>query len=394
MTQRWTSFTSLCAVSLALATCDGSGEPDSGLDVAAEARRRAVVSHAGEEASADVSAFVDVAATLETATAAHAAGGTTDTLAAARDAWIAAMNVWQRIEVVTMGPGAMMTFSGGMAIRDDIYAFPLVVPCQIDQLTAAGAPTAESLATRNVNVRGLGTIEYLLFTPTTENTCPSGSPINVDGTWAALGDAEIDERRADYAAAAAVLVHQRAIALREAWATFLPQLTSAGEGSAPLFNSAQQALSELSGALLYTDTMTKEMKIGEPAGIIVCTAGPGCLIELESRWSARSKENILLNLRAFERVFLGAAPGEEGLGYDDLLADVGQRALADQVSTAITAAITSVEALEGTLEEAITTDPAGVMAAFDAIAALMRLFKVDVFNVLDIQVSVVPTDND
>jgi predicted lipoprotein len=386
----------LCAV--ALATCDGSGAPDAGPDTLAE-RKREVLAHVGEViVLRALNDFVDAAALLETASESYAAGRSAESLASAQQAWTDAIAIWEQLEVVMLGPGGAATFTGGLAIRDEIYSFPLTNTCRIDQETVGGAyADPDAFAAAPVNVRGLGAIEYLLFVATTENTCTSVSPINADGTWAALGDDAVAQRRAEYARSLAILVSRSAVRLRDAWdasgGDFLGSLATAGDGS-PLFATSQDAMNELAGALLYIDTIAKEMKVGEPSGIIRCTAGPMCLAELESRLSARSKEHILINLRAFQRVFLGDEPGTAAPGFDDMLADVGQAALSAQLEAAIADTIAAVEALPGTLEEAITNEPALVMAAYETFGAMLRLFKMDVFGALDIEVTVVPTDND
>lgn len=390
--------------SLALFSCD-SAEPgeDAGGSSLADREREVLGSLADGVFLPVYRAFAQAAAELEAATAAYAEGGTDAERDAARAAWVTTMDRWQEAEVFVFGPagpppGVTADFVGEMMLRDEIYAFPFTSTCRIDQETLEESyADVDAFAAENVNVRGLGALEYVLYAQSTDNTCSALSPINADGTWAALGADEVVRRRARYAHAAAVLVSRAAVRLRDAWepsgGDFAGALRRAGLSGSP-FSTAHAALTQLAGSMLYLDTFTKDMKIAEPAGILVCTTG-SCLDQLESRLSARSKEHVLTNLRAFRRVFLGAEPGEDGLGFDDLLIEVGAGELSGRLEGALGDAIAAVEALDGTLEEAIAADPEGVRAAFDALTIAARLFKIDLFSALDIDTAgLVPGDND
>lgn len=382
-------------VVLSLASCGGNEMP---VDTLA-GRKREVLSNLGENIIlATYRTFADRAAALETATAAYAASVTPENRAGAQQAWRDAMAIWEEAEVMQIGPAGPTYTVGGMALRDEVYSYPLTNTCRVDQeIVSGGYAEPDAFAAQLVNVRGLGALEYLLFVDSAENTCGATVPINTDGTWAALGTDELAQRRADYAHTLAVLVSRMAVQIRDAWepagGDFLAQLQHAGDGSTA-YRAAQDGLNALGGALLYVDTFTQGMKIGEPAGIEICTSGATCLTTLESPYSQTSKENVLANLRAFRRIFLGAEPGTDAPGLDDLLNEVGAETAATQVASAIENAITVVEALPGSLEDAITSSPDAVMGAYEAIAEVMRLLKADVFTALNIDVMGVPTDND
>lgn len=394
---------SICAA--LLLSCDGGeGSADASTDTLA-GRKREILAALGENVFRPAYAsFADAAAALETATAAYAADRSEANRDAARQAWIDAMAIWEEAEVFLFGPagpppGVTTDFAGEMMLRDAIYSFPFTTTCRIDQETVEEVfADPDAFASENVNVRGLDALEYLLFVESTENTCGPTATINSEGTWAALGADGVVERRARYAASLAVLVSRAAVALRDAWAPsggdFVQALRTAGQEGSP-FASAQAALNELGTAMLYIDNYVKDMKLGEPAGLYMCTTG-SCvdLEQLESRRSARSKEHLLANVRAFRRVFLGGEPGGAELGLDDLLAEVGAGELAQRLESALDDAIAAIEALDGTLEEAIASDPAGVMAAHEALATASRLFKIDVFSALDIEPQGVPSDTD
>ena len=78
--------------------------------------------------------------------------------------------------------------------------------------------------------------------------------------------------------------------------------------------------------------------------------------------------------------------GTVGLGWDDVLIDMGADAIATEITNAVAAAIAAIEALgTDSLEEAVANDRAAVMTAYDAVGDLQRLFKADVFTILDIE---------
>ncbi len=380
-----------------LVACDGGPPPDE-----LAPRKREVLASIGENVILPVYRnFADAAAALEVATQAYAADPSLANRAAAQAAWIAAMDLWQYAELTQLGPagpGGSTGVLGGQGLRDEIYSYPTTSTCRIDQETVEGAfRNVDAFASELVEVRGLDAMEYLLFVESTANTCPELAAINTEGTWAALGVDGLTRNRAEYAHTLAVLVSRSAALLRDAWeptgGDFVAQLRTAGDGSA-LFMTAQRGINDLATALHYLDTWTKDMKVGEPAGIVLCTTAT-CLESLESRFANRSKENVRTNLLAFRRIFLGADPGVEALGLDDLLVDVGHSSLVSQINAAMDTALARVDAITGTLREAIESNAMLVTDLYVAISELARLFKADLFAALDISLtSGVPADND
>lgn len=388
------------ALAAFLLSCGGGGSADAGTDTLAERKREILGALADNVFLPTYRAFAEAASALETATAAYAADRSEANRAAAQQAWRDAMVKWEEAEPLAFGPagpppGVTSDFVGEMMLRDAIYSFPFTTPCRIDQVTLSEAiDDPDALAEQNVNVRGLDAMEYLLFSPGTEHACGAGAAI--DAEWTALGPDGVIERRARYAASLAVLVSRAAVALRHAWepsgGDFAGALRRAGQEGSP-FTSAQQALNELGTALLYIDNYAKDMKLGEPAGIVMCTSGT-CLDRLESRLSGASKEHLIANVRAFRRAILGGEPGGDELGLDDLLVEVGAEQRATDLARSIDAALEALEAIDGTLEEAITNDLASVTAAYEALTTMARLFKNDLFSALDIEPQGVPSDTD
>lgn len=393
----------LLAVSLALVGCGGDsatddagggGDMDSDTPPDLEAVRRGITANLAEAVILPtLRDFATAATALEEATATLDADPSAANRETAQAAWRDAMAVWQQAEMMQIGPAGMggteCPVVGGMDLRDQIYSWDLTSECRIDQETVDETyADVDALGAELVNVRGLDALEYLLFVPDGSNSCSSLSPINAEGSWAALGDAEVTARRAAYAHAAATLIARQATSLRDLWEPdeggFATDLATAGQdGSA--YSRSQSAFNDMGGAMLYLDIATRDMKLAEPAGIAGCMEAT-CFDSLEHPHAHVSVASVIANVRGFQRLFLGEQPGTVGQGWDDLLIEVGAEDLATDLTEAIAAAIAALEAL-GTddLTEAVTSDAAAVMAAYEAVGAAQRLFKTDVFTVLDIE---------
>ncbi len=327
-----------------LAQCGPAPEIDSGVDPALQLRvldsiGRAVVVPAQRR-------FAGASLALEQAAQAYAGSLAPGDRQIAQDAWRGAMAAWQPLELMQIGPAAPSTRPGGRWLRDEIYSFPATSRCRIDQvLVAQGYLDLEALAAEPVGVRGLDAIEYLLFVEGAENGCSELGPINTDGSWAALGEDEVSRRRAAYASALATLVRRTAEALVEAWdpaaLDFQGQLASPGTGR--VYRTPSEALDQVIAAMFYLDLVVKDRKLGAPLGLRDCAA-EACPELVESPLAGTSTENVTRDLGAFEALFLGAEPGTDGDGFDDLLASVGQEALADAMRADLAAARASAAA--------------------------------------------------
>ena len=291
-------------------------------------------------------------------------------LAAARAAWKQAMTTWQRVELMRVGP---LVDNGG-ALADDIYSWPLVSACAVDQgvvkmLQETNFPVGKSL----VNARGLDALEYLLFATSLDSQCaemarPPG--------WDKRSDPDKRWARCIYASVVATDVSQRAATWAAAWdradGDFGAQLKGAGSTSTA-FASASAAEQALLDALFYLDHMTKDRKLGAPIGLFdnPCSAKDKCADALESRWAHHGKENVAANLDAFAALFTGGS----GEGFDDHLVAVGATKLRDVLLVDIGLAQQAVAAIPGTIAGAIENDRDKVVAAHSAIKKLTDILK-------------------
>lgn len=331
-------------------------------------------------------AFSTLAVSLEKALAEAAADPSARE--AAQEAWRQAVTAWQELETMQLGPaGASLTVMGGQDLRARIYSWPNLNLCLVDQQTVQeGYDDPDALEAAVGAPLGLWAIEYLLFNDDPSNNCSPLNAINQDGIWEALADA-IPQRRLAYAASLSTLVRRRAEELVAAWAptagNFIEELVNPGRRGA-VYGTAQEGLNAVSDAMFYLDQEIKDMKVGEPIGITECVA-ERCPEALESSWAMHSKENIIANLQGFQVLFLGAPPGVEALGYDDLLIDMGAPDVAQDMTAAIEDAIAATAAIPGTLRNPIDANPESVLAAYDAIQVVDDILKSDFLSVLDLE---------
>lgn len=307
-------------------------------------------------------------ATAAWSDAAEQGGDVQATRDAAATAWNEAMLVWQRAELMQVGPAGPSAFVvGGEDVRDEVYSWPTVSRCRVDEELVANEFGAEGFFDAAlVNVQGLDALEYLLFYDGPDNACDASSTINADGSWDALGADELARRRAAFAAFAAAEVARYASDLAATWGPggdYADWLVRAGDEDSP-YEDPAAAVDDLVTAVLYLDVRVKDRKLAATT-----------VDALESPLSGRSKEHVLANLEGLRLVLLGGEDAEAAYGFDDFLEALEQPDLAVQVLTALDDAIAAVEAVDGSFEDAVTADPGALSSAQSAVNVLDDLLK-------------------
>ena len=300
----------------------------------------------------------------------------------AQEAFLLAMETWQEAELHQIGPaGASLTTRGGADLRDEIYSWPTVNPCRVDQETVEEDWNQPDFFTSNlVNSYGLDALEHLLFSGD-DNACPGQVDINTEGTWDALTAEGIDANRAAFSEALVAHILEVNTALLSDWETqFTDTLASASDGNA-VYDSAQDGLNAVYDALFYLETQTKDRKLAKPLGLVDC-AEDTCPNDVEGQVGGDSVSRIEANLIGFRTLFSGG----EGIGIDDLLDEVGHGDLAEQILTDTDAAIALAEALQGPLDQLIEEDAASVIALYDAVKRITDALKGDLPTVLTLQI--------
>lgn len=333
--------------------------------------------------------FVEDTTALDVAVSALVSEQTEGTQSAARQAYAKAQGTWQRAELYQIGPlGKMEDVSKGQGLRDEIYSWPIVSACKVDQELVANAfSDTTAFAARLPNVRGLDALGYLLFSEGTDNACSANSSINTDGSWAALDAQTLSERRVAYAKTLSTLLSARAAALLTSWRDdFGPAYTAAGTAKSDAFGSVQEALNATSDALFYLEKETKDMKLGGPAGVTQNCQNQACEIYIEAPFTGLSKAHIVSNLEAFNAAYLGHLDGaEDGPGFDDLLLEVGAEDVDTQMRKRLDDALAAAKALPEDMKGATAAGDPKLGEAYDAIKSLTDLVRTQFISVLDLE---------
>jgi uncharacterized protein len=363
-----------------------------GEDAAVAFTRAELLGAFGVCAANQARAFRDKAQALDAAAAAYAAAPDTATRDAVRQAFKDALDAWQVIDIMQFGPTASSSVIGGKDFRGNIYSWPQVSRCAVEEAIVARTYESASFGTvLFANARGLAALEYLLFYEGADTVCPATSPA-VAG-WAALSAEDRDARKRAYAAAATRDVTMRATAHDQAWdpaaMNFVQTMRSAGPGNAT-YETQQKAIETVGIALFYLDMAVKDTKLTTPLN-------DGCVSAacLESRYGSRSKANIRANLDGLRRILEGCEAGYAGVAFDDLLVSIGAPDLPADLRAKAIAAQAALDAIEEPdLDQALVQDRASVMALRDAIAEITTVLKTTFVNVLGFEPSIIPSDND
>ena len=306
-----------------------------------------------------------------------------DLLVDAQLQWIESARIWQQLELMQIGPaGSSLSVPGGEDMRDEIYSWPTINPCLIDQKTAEGLWSDDSYFSDNmVNAYGLDALEHLLFADL-DTECPSQVPPVSDGAWQALGPEGVREQRIAFARFLLDGITAQALKLKTAWSEEGDNYSALMQGDSDdsPYSSRDDALYSIYLSLFYLETMTKDRKLAYPLGLKDCSSG--CAEEVEAFVSQSSLDAIQANLMGFKTLFSGA----EGMGYDDLLIDLGHADLAEKILADTDAAIAAASQIEGPLSEAIAAQPEQVMALYDHIGVITDQLKGDLATVLLMEV--------
>ena len=296
--------------------------------------------------------------------------------------WGAAMKLWQQLEMMQFGPaGSSLKMIGGEDIRDEIYSWPSINRCRVDQKTASKEYENENFFSENlVHAYGLDAIEHLLFA-SADASCPSQvSPIS-DGLWQELGEEGVLENRIDYAIRLIDDIQSRSQDLLDRWDPEKEDFSTVfSNGDAP-YASSTESLNDVFRALFYLETHTKDRKLAHPLGLKDCQ-DETCVEDLEGYLSASSLDSIIANLEGFQAVFTG----DDGYGFDDYLVHLGHEELSLAVIQNLDDALSYANTLQLPLKEGIVEDKDTVLELHTRIAKITTQLKNELPIVLSLQV--------
>jgi len=317
-------------------------------------------------------------------------------------AFAGAMEAWQRADELLVGPAAM----DSRALRDRIYAWPALAPCDLDKdlITYWNTPSSYDITTKTGRARSLGAVEYLTFRDDPMHNCaiePAG--------WPALA-ADLPRARCRLAHAIATDVAVAANELHTAWkptseggGNYADELARAGQGSS--LPGAHEAVNMVSNSFFYVDRIVKDMKLGEAAGIVATNAcgaiSTPCLREVELQYSDRASFAIRANLRALTEALTGDRPvrdehlPSQGPGFDDFLIAIGHSDLAASMLDDLAAANAKLDALPDSFLGALANNYQAVVDSHAAVKLFTNDLKSQFLTVLSLDIpDDVASDND
>lgn len=311
-------------------------------------------------------ALVEESALLEQRVQQFADDPTVDTLAAAQAQWHTTAAAWAQVEPFSL------RFT--MLATGQIKKWPINTKF-IEEFIAETATIDEPfIASIGATAKGIGAIEYFLFSPT----------LTADEIVATLA---VTPQRLAYPVALTQNLTNAAEALYALWA---PE----GENGAQRFidadfseNNVQGSISMLTNELIVLlETMVKT-KVEYPLRGVMADPQPQAV---ESPYAGASWPLMVANLRTVQQVF------QAGLGdyLDQMAVTPRTPTLSAAINTQLEATIAAMEALTLPLEVAVIEDPAPVRAVRDEIKDLLVLLKVDMANQLGITVTFSDNDGD
>ncbi|MCB0344413.1 MAG: imelysin family protein [Bdellovibrionales bacterium] len=292
-------------------------------------------------------------------------------LAAARNAWRAAMDAWMQIALIQFGP--IGRDNGELRIQ----FFPdnnNNVVRSTDRLLAGADPvTSASIVNESVAAQGLPTIEYILFS--------SNAPTEISS----------EPRRCDILNAAAGNIRSVMDSTVYEWdpagAGYVNELAGAGLGS-QRFPSEQFAIEELVNEMAGAASLVRIQKLTSPLGSSSANAQPS---QFESPRSQTSGKNIAQNMIGLRRFYTGG----DGFGFDDVLVERGRTDLNNRILQKISSVESRANSLAGSLEAASQNGSRGQAEQLASEAAdLTRLFLDDLASELGVAISFNENDGD
>lgn len=317
-----------------------------------------------------------------------------DAQTVAQESWRDTMAVWQMAEVMQIGP----LVENNNSLRNKIYSWPNTSTCAVDQDVVLSEQSDYNISARIASRKGLDAIEYLLFNPNLNHSC------TVFGTEPVGWDNRIDEDRisarcglAKIAAVELVANGQELLTKWKGSATetgFADILKNAGQIDS-IFPDVHDAVNDVSDAIFYIDTLTKDAKLATPLGLFVNDCGlVPCVENVESRFAFNSLDNVINNIRALSLIFLGG-DDDTAIGFEDYLIDVGATDTAGQMRGDLTSATQFAENLQQSLTQLLDQSPEQVQQAHDELKNVTDTLKTDFIQSLALELPATSAgDND
>lgn len=311
-------------------------------------------------------------------------------LSEAREQWKRTALAFHTVDAFPVGP---MT-DNGRFLLDNLYAWPYLDTCGIDNEVAKGAVSGKYSDQLLYTLKGLGAMEYLLFESSLGSSCNLNRYPEVRA-WLEKSPEQKEKDRCRFAGFLAKDFSAKAKILDQSWDPNEANFTKTFiDGSR--YESVKSATNALTDSLFSIEKM-KDLRMGKPLGLHKdCTnESKKCVESLEHPYAKISKEALEARLTGFREVFFGSAsPEEKAFGLDDFLVSRGTGATKDAMQGYLTDASRSIRDL-GELRSEISSMNAAdcaattrenrlvpVCAAFQDLRAITSLWKIEVMTAL------------
>lgn len=315
----------------------------------------------------------------------------TTALTAAQDQWKATMSTWQMAELMQIGP----LLENNSSLRNRIYSWPNVSSCAVDQDVVLAESADYDISNRTVSRKGLDALEYLLFNTNLNHSCTAFGTEPVG--WNSRTDEDRKAARCAFAQIVADDLDSNANTLLSQWqgedgyGEILKQAGMPGSD----FTDAESAINDISDALFYIDSATKDAKLATPLGLFANDCGlQPCAQNVESRYANHSLENIQSNIRAFTLIYQGGE-SDDAVGFDDYLQDVGDSDTATQMLSDLNALFSMLGDLSLPLAEQLESAPEEVEQLHSGVKSVTDNLKTDFIQSLALELPATSAgDND
>ncbi|MBY0315299.1 MAG: imelysin family protein [Bdellovibrionales bacterium] len=320
---------------------------------------------------------------------------------AVKNQWTQAMLAYHLVDAAPIGP----LTDNGRYYADNIYSWPFINTCSIDNDVATLALTKQQPLLTINNRKGLGALEYLLFTPPQSEKCNLKIPLNKNVVeWLKRTPQQRTKDRCDRALALADDVYQKSQELWAAWdpenANFTRTLVENSPGAR--YPSAKAAVNALTDSLFSIEKI-KDSKLGVPLGKNkkeCIAAEQKCPDAVEHIWSGLAFPAISTQLAGFRAILYGSTnKSKKAFGFDDYLATKGHPEVVAKMDSILLSNIDEVQKVsqQGNLWEQILKMDVGACAAttidnpveplchlYANIRSVANTFKIDVLTILSL----------
>lgn len=315
-------FLIILVMGLSISSCNDSRLDPAALEILAlqgsqNVSRSSILEHLAVEVI--FSSFKDLdekAKDLHDAALAYEKSPGETNLAALQSAWKRTKKAMSRVETYRMGPGVN---PGEDFEQLDFRPFGFELNTEKIEKKIAGDSliSVGNLSIQGVTVKGLPTIEYLIFS---DETGDDDSEAIVSG---------LTGRRLDYLLVCTEYAYRITTSFKNNWDPdgdgdrYVNELRNAGRGS-KAFKTQLDAFSELIIQMLDQMSRIIDYKIGYPAGLSVKSGGNIHLDRLETPYSSFDIESLSANTDSMKRLFTGNEDNEDAVGLSEFVAPINE----------------------------------------------------------------------